>query len=123
LITTTKVPSASVTSTQLAKVEAPTLEVKLPTESQVKQSSPPTAAAPAKPAMSPTVNNNIFYNAINEEVIHFERELAALRSRVNGITVQVSNIIMDVLMFVICHFTILFPVYFFLPSVFLHEFN
>ena len=54
----------------------------------MKQATPPTAAAPTKPA----VNNSVFYNAINEEIVHFDSELAALRSRVNGLSVEVSNI-------------------------------
>jgi len=87
-VTITKVPPAAVPSTQSVRVEAPTPDVKLPTHNQVKQATPPTAAAPAKPA----VNNSVFYNAINEEIVHFDSELAALRSRVNGLSVEVSNI-------------------------------
>lgn len=87
-VTITKVPPAAVPSTQSVRVEAPTSDVKLPTHNQMKQATPPTAAAPAKPA----VNNSVFYNAINEEIVHFDSELAALRSRVNGLSVEVSNI-------------------------------
>lgn len=86
-VTITKVPPAAVTSTQSVRVEAPSSDVKLPTHNQ-KQATPPSAAAPAKPA----VNNSVFYNAINEEIVHFDSELAALRSRVNGLSVEVSNI-------------------------------
>lgn len=87
-VTITTVPPAAVPSTQAVKVEAPTSDVKLPTHNQMKQATPPTAAAPAKPA----VNNSVFYNAINEEIVHFGSELAALRSRVNGLVVEVSNV-------------------------------
>lgn len=87
-VTITKVPPAAVPSTQLVRVEAPTSDVKLPTHNQVKQATPPTPAAPAKPV----INNSVFYNAINEEIVHFDSELAALRSRVNGLSVEVSNI-------------------------------
>lgn len=87
-VTITKVPPATVPSTQSVRVEAPTSDVKLPTHNQMKQATPPTAAAPTKPA----VNNSVFYNAINEEIVHFDSELAALRSRVNGLSVEVSNI-------------------------------
>lgn len=90
-ITVSKIPSASVSSTQSAKAEAPgMLEAKVPT-SQMKQATPPPTAAPAKPIMSPAVNNSVFYNAINDEVVHFGSELVALRSRVNGINVQVGT--------------------------------
>ncbi|PNF32473.1 hypothetical protein B7P43_G04906 [Cryptotermes secundus] len=90
-VTVTKIPSASVLSSQSAKTEAPgVLEDKVPT-SQMKQVTPPPTAAPAKPAVSQTVNNSVFYNAINDEVVHFGNELAALRSRVNGINVQVGT--------------------------------
>jgi hypothetical protein len=110
-ITVTKIPSASVLSSQSAKAEAPgMLEAKVPT-SQVKQATPPPTAAPAKPPVSQTVNNSVFYNAINVEVVHFGNELAALRSRVNGINVQVSNIITDILILRFVCFTLLHPLF------------
>lgn len=84
------------------------LEDKVPT-SQLKQITPPPTAAPAKPAVSQTVNNSVFYNAINDEVVHFGNELAALRSRVNGINVQVSNIITDILILRFVCFTLQLP--------------
>lgn len=87
-VTITKVPPAAVPSTQSVRVEAPTSDVKLPTHNQMKQAASPTAAAPPKPA----VNNSVFYNAINEEIVHFGGELAALCSRVNGLSVEVSDI-------------------------------
>jgi hypothetical protein len=115
-ITVTKIPSASVPSTQSAKAETSgMLEVKVPT-SQMKQATSPPTAAPAKPAMSPTVNNTVFYNAINDEVVHFGSELAALRSRVNGISVQVSNIIMHAPILRFVCFTMLLPVFSTSPS-------
>jgi len=86
-VTITKVPPAAVPSTQSVRVEAPTSD-KLSTSNQMKQAALLSAAAPAKPA----VNNSVFYNAINEEIVHFDSELAALRSRVNGLIVEVSNI-------------------------------
>jgi hypothetical protein len=110
-VTITKIPSASVPSTQSAKAEAlGMLEAKVPT-SQMKQATPPPTAAPAKPTMSPTVNSSVFYNAINDEVVHFGSELAALHSRVKGITVEVSNIISDVLVIRVVCLTSLFPVF------------
>ena len=87
-VTVTKVPAAAVPSTQSVRIEAPTSDVKLPTHNQMKQATSMTPAAAAKP----TVNNSVFYNAINEEIVHFDSEMAALRSRVNGINVEVSNI-------------------------------
>lgn len=89
-VTITKVPSA-VSLTQPAKDEAPILEVKLPAHSQMKQATSPAATTPSKPSVP--VNDSVFYNAINEEVVHFECELAALRSRVSEINVEVSNFI------------------------------
>lgn len=109
-ITVTKIPSASVPSSQSAKAEAPgMLEAKVPT-SQMKQATPPPTAAAAKPTVSQTVNNSVFYNAINDEVVHFGNELAALRSRVNGINVQVSNIT-DILILRFVCFTSLLPLF------------
>lgn len=108
-ISITKIPSPSVPSTQSAKAEAPgILEAKVPT-SQMKQATPPPTAAPAKSTMSSAVNNSVFYNAINDEVVHFSSELTALRSRVNGINVQVSNFSTDVLILRFVSFTLLLP--------------
>lgn len=89
-VTITKVPSP-VSLTHPAKDEAPAFEVQLPAHGQTKQASSSAATALSKPAVP--VNDSVFYNAINEEVSHFECELAALHFRVNEINVQVSNFI------------------------------
>ncbi|XP_069698621.1 nuclear pore complex protein Nup214 [Periplaneta americana] len=67
-VTITKVPPAPL------KSEAPAVDTKQ-----------------ATPVTKPAVNNSVFYNAINEEVVHFGRELAELRARISGISVQVGT--------------------------------
>jgi hypothetical protein len=110
-VTVTEIPPESVPSTQSPKAEARgVLEAEV-SRSQMKQATPPPTAAPAKPTMSPTVNNSVFYNAINEEIVHFGRELTALRSRANGIAVQVSNIITDVPIVRFMRLALLLPVF------------
>jgi hypothetical protein len=106
-VTVTKVP-CTVSLTQPAKDDTPILEVKLPAPSQMKQATSSAAAAPSKATLP--VNDSVFYNAINEEVVHFGCELAALRSRVNEINVQVSNFIIYIPILTIHHITVLFPI-------------
>ena len=54
-------------------------------QSQVKPSTPITKSAASLPAVSAAV----LINAVNEEITHFERELAELRSRVTAVKVEV----------------------------------
>jgi hypothetical protein len=110
-VTITKITSASVSSPQPAKAEASGIIEAKASTSQMKQATPPPTAAAAKSTLSATVNNSVFYNAINDEIIHFGSELAALHSRVNGIIIQVSNIIADALIIRFVCFTMLLPVF------------
>ncbi|KAJ4442243.1 hypothetical protein ANN_12109 [Periplaneta americana] len=111
----TSTPIAAETSKPAAVPQMPNVAVKASANFQISSSTPsvqsseqtvtitkvppapPKSEAPAMdtkqatPVTKPAVNNSVFYNAINEEVVHFGRELAELRARISGISVQVGT--------------------------------